>query len=130
MVNVKTALASARKDGTENTAHSVSTQIAIFISILSTLFLSHTTFFPSQLTAGCENGCSRHGQCTLENGEYRCDCIEGWAGSDCSTPLEMNCNDGIDNDKGKHHILHYIDTVDTSSHRLSLAMKRCFVDLN
>jgi hypothetical protein len=60
------------------------------------------------LTAGCENGCSRHGQCTLENGEYRCDCIEGWAGSDCSTPLEMNCNDGIDNDKGKHYILHYI----------------------
>lgn len=52
-------------------------------------------------TAGCENGCSRHGQCTLDDGEYRCDCIEGWAGSDCSIPLEMNCNDNIDNDKGK-----------------------------
>ncbi|EDV95471.1 GH17559 [Drosophila grimshawi] len=47
---------------------------------------------------GCENGCSRHGQCTLENGEYRCDCIDGWAGSDCSIALEMNCKDNIDND--------------------------------
>lgn len=51
--------------------------------------------------AGCENGCSRHGQCTLENGEYRCDCIEGWAGTDCSIALEMNCKDNIDNDGGK-----------------------------
>lgn len=66
-------------------------------------FLSQFHFLFFFLTAGCENGCSRHGQCTLEDGEYRCDCIEGWAGSDCSTPLEMNCNDGIDNDKGKHH---------------------------
>lgn len=57
------------------------------------------------VTAGCENGCSRHGQCSLDDGEYRCDCIEGWAGSDCSIPLEMNCNDNIDNDKGKIIIL-------------------------
>ncbi|KAG5682597.1 hypothetical protein PVAND_011940 [Polypedilum vanderplanki] len=48
---------------------------------------------------GCENGCSRHGQCTLEDGEYRCNCIEGWAGSDCSITLEMVCDDGVDNDE-------------------------------
>lgn len=52
-------------------------------------------------TAGCENGCSRHGQCTLEDGEYHCNCIDGWAGSDCSIPLEMICDDGVDNDEGK-----------------------------
>lgn len=51
--------------------------------------------------AGCENGCSRNGQCTLEDGEYRCVCIEGWAGSDCSIPLETNCKDNVDNDNGK-----------------------------
>lgn len=51
-------------------------------------------------TAGCENGCTRHGQCTLEDGEYHCKCIEGWAGSDCSIQLEMNCTDNIDNDHG------------------------------
>lgn len=59
--------------------------------------------------AGCENGCSRHGQCTLEDGEYKCVCIEGWAGSDCSLALEMKCDDNIDNDHGKYtckvHIL-------------------------
>lgn len=51
--------------------------------------------------AGCENGCSRHGQCALEDGEYKCVCIDGWSGSDCSIQLEMNCNDNIDNDHGK-----------------------------
>lgn len=53
------------------------------------------------LSAGCENGCSRHGQCTLEDGEYKCVCIEGWAGSDCSLALEMDCNDNVDNDHGE-----------------------------
>jgi len=28
-------------------------------------------------------------------------CIDGWAGSDCSIPLEMTCNDGNDNDEGE-----------------------------
>lgn len=51
--------------------------------------------------AGCENGCSRHGQCTLEDGEYKCVCIDGWAGLDCSIALETNCNDNVDNDHGK-----------------------------
>lgn len=55
--------------------------------------------------AGCENACSRHGQCTLNNGEYSCMCIEGWAGKDCSIALEMDCNDNIDNDHGKKYIL-------------------------
>lgn len=70
------------------------------LSSILILPLSSSSFlYP---TAGCENGCSRHGQCTLENGEYRCDCIEGWAGSDCSIALEMNCKDNIDNDGGKY----------------------------
>lgn len=59
------------------------------------------------ITAGCENGCSRHGQCTLENGEYRCDCIEGWAGTDCSIALEMDCKDNIDNDGGKLKYIYF-----------------------
>lgn len=36
----------------------------------------------------------------MEEGSYLCVCIQGWAGSDCSIPLEMNCNDDIDNDHG------------------------------
>jgi hypothetical protein len=92
--SARMALVSARKDGMENTAHCVG-----FQSLFSTRHYHNIIRF--FLTAGCENGCSRHGQCTLDNGEYRCDCIEGWAGSDCSIPLEMNCNDNIDNDKGK-----------------------------
>lgn len=51
--------------------------------------------------AGCVNGCSRHGQCTMEDGEYKCICVEGWAGNDCSIALEMSCKDNIDNDNGK-----------------------------
>ena len=37
----------------------------------------------------------------MEEGEYKCVCIEGWAGSDCSIPLEMNCKDNKDNDDGE-----------------------------
>lgn len=55
------------------------------------------SYFP----AGCENGCSGHGQCTLEEGLYKCVCIKGWAGSDCSIPLEMECDDDVDNDHGR-----------------------------
>lgn len=53
------------------------------------------------VAAGCENGCSGHGQCMLEEGLYKCVCIQGWAGSDCSIPLEQDCQDDIDNDHGK-----------------------------
>lgn len=52
-------------------------------------------------TAGCENGCTRHGLCTLQDGEYSCECSTGWAGRDCSIRLEMECNDFVDNDQGK-----------------------------
>lgn len=58
--------------------------------------------------AGCENGCSGHGQCTLEEGLYKCVCIQGWAGSDCSIPLEQECHDDIDNDHGKLYLYLYI----------------------
>lgn len=75
------------------------------IYYLSSILILFLLLF-STLPAGCENGCSRHGQCTLENGEYRCDCIEGWAGSDCSIALEMNCKDNIDNDGGKYQSTH------------------------
>lgn len=61
--------------------------------------------------AGCENGCSRHGQCTLEDGEYRCVCIEGWAGTDCSIALEMSCKDNTDNDNGKWETLHLLHNI-------------------
>jgi hypothetical protein len=50
--------------------------------------------------AGCKSACNRHGTCTLEDGEYRCVCSDGWAGLDCSIRLEMECNDDIDNDEG------------------------------
>lgn len=53
------------------------------------------------ITAGCENGCSGHGQCTLEEGLYKCVCIQGWAGTDCSIPLEQECHDDLDNDHGE-----------------------------
>lgn len=51
--------------------------------------------------AGCPNSCSRHGQCLLEDGVYRCSCADGWAGTDCSIALEMSCSDNEDNDEGR-----------------------------
>lgn len=95
MDNVKMDLVFARKDGTANIVHCVS----IFWRLNSFYNLTHLIL---NSTAGCENGCSRHGQCTLEDGEYRCNCIEGWAGFDCSIALEMSCNDTIDNDHGTY----------------------------
>lgn len=72
--------------------------IHCFLHFLFFTYFSHSLL----ITAGCENGCSRNGQCTLEDGEYRCECNQGWAGSDCSIPLEMNCKDNIDNDNGEY----------------------------
>lgn len=60
------------------------------------VFNSFTIF----LSAGCPNGCSRHGQCLLEDGVYRCSCADGWAGMDCSIALELSCSDNEDNDEG------------------------------
>ena len=34
-------------------------------------------------------------------GDRRCVCSASWDGDDCSTRLETNCADGIDNDKGE-----------------------------
>lgn len=59
--------------------------------------------FEQMLLAGCVNSCNRHGSCVLEEGEYHCQCNDGWAGIDCSVRLEMECNDELDNDQGKRH---------------------------
>ena len=31
---------------------------------------------------------------------FECRCYDGWDGIDCSLPLEKDCKDGKDNDKG------------------------------
>lgn len=50
---------------------------------------------------GCPGGCSGHGQCGVHSeGAWECRCYDGWDGKDCSVPMEQNCNDGKDNDKG------------------------------
>lgn len=46
------------------------------------------------------NRCSGNGICTTTNGEYQCSCSDGWMGPDCSVPLETNCSDEEDNDRG------------------------------
>lgn len=79
--------------------------LSVFHYLTFVCFFSIFFFFIEFPEAGCENGCSRHGQCTLEDGEYKCVCIEGWSGPDCSIQLEMNCNDNIDNDHGKFIVL-------------------------
>lgn len=54
---------------------------------------------------GCPGGCTNHGQCRV-NGEglWECRCYDGWDGVDCAVPLEQNCDDNKDNDKGNHYI--------------------------
>lgn len=32
---------------------------------------------------------------------YTCVCKDGWEGKNCAVRLEMECNDEIDNDRGK-----------------------------
>lgn len=45
--------------------------------------------------------CSNHGQCRVTPEQlFECRCYDGWDGSDCSVPLEKDCKDGKDNDKG------------------------------
>jgi hypothetical protein len=47
--------------------------------------------------------CSSHGQCRVGGeGLFECRCNDGWDGIDCSLPLEKDCKDGKDNDKGKN----------------------------
>jgi EGF-like domain len=48
------------------------------------------------------SSCSGHGQCRVGGeGFFECRCNDGWDGSDCSLPLEKDCKDGKDNDKGR-----------------------------
>lgn len=50
---------------------------------------------------GCPSGCSAHGQCRVSGeGLWECRCYDGWDGGDCAVPLEQNCADNKDNDKG------------------------------
>ena len=37
----------------------------------------------------------------FQNGEWSCECQEGWEGDDCSVRLERYCDDGKDDDQGK-----------------------------
>lgn len=49
---------------------------------------------------GCPRDCSKRGQCkSTEGGGWSCRCDKGWEGLDCSIPLELECDDGKDNDK-------------------------------
>jgi EGF-like domain len=50
--------------------------------------------------------CSNHGQCRVTPEQlFECRCYDGWDGPDCSVPLEKDCKDGKDNDKGKNKFL-------------------------
>lgn len=55
---------------------------------------------------GCPNECSKRGQCKSSPSPdgggaptWSCRCDKGWEGSDCSIQLEMECDDGKDNDR-------------------------------
>lgn len=49
----------------------------------------------------CSPRCSNHGQCRVTGeAQWECRCYEGWDGPDCGVPLEQNCADNKDNDKG------------------------------
>ena len=50
---------------------------------------------------GCPRDCTKRGQCKSSEGGagWSCRCDNGWEGPDCSIPLEMECEDGKDNDK-------------------------------
>lgn len=51
------------------------------------------------LADGCPDGCHSHGQCVRDGERWRCACLAGWAGRDCSVPQETQCSDKADNDK-------------------------------
>ncbi|XP_040063442.2 teneurin-m [Ixodes scapularis] len=48
---------------------------------------------------GCPEGCNNHGQCVRDGEAWRCNCLPGWAGPDCSVAQETKCTDKIDNDE-------------------------------
>lgn len=61
---------------------------------------------------GCPRECSKHGQCKqassasssasssllVDAGGWSCRCEKGWEGIDCNVALELDCDDGRDND--------------------------------
>ncbi|EGT52268.1 hypothetical protein CAEBREN_21863 [Caenorhabditis brenneri] len=49
---------------------------------------------------GCPNQCSGKGECVMDrrSSEWSCRCQAGSTGIDCSIPVEMHCDDGLDND--------------------------------
>lgn len=52
----------------------------------------------------CPKACSSNGICeksTSQYTKYQCLCDQGWTGQACDVPIEMFCNDDIDNDNGK-----------------------------
>lgn len=53
---------------------------------------------------GCPNNCHGNGDCQKSEEEWSCHCNDDWDGNDCSIPVEKDCDDGIDNDKGLYCI--------------------------
>lgn len=60
------------------------------------------------LLNGCPNQCNQRGQCikldsnsSNQQPEWRCQCQPGSTGEDCGQLVERQCDDGIDNDRGK-----------------------------
>lgn len=52
----------------------------------------------------CPKGCSSNGVCEKSVNQYtryQCVCSKGWSGQACDIPIELYCNDDIDNDNGK-----------------------------
>lgn len=58
------------------------------------------------LVAGCISACNRQGSCVMFDGDYQCQCSDGWAGADCSVRLEVECSDEEDNDEGR--LYHFV----------------------
>jgi hypothetical protein len=95
MDSAKTELVSALLAGMENTAHSKDVREG---KLLYKKMLKHLT------NSICFNSCSSHGQCRVGGeGLFECRCNDGWDGIDCSLPLEKDCKDAKDNDKGQYY---------------------------
>ncbi|VDK46754.1 unnamed protein product [Anisakis simplex] len=47
---------------------------------------------------GCPNNCNNNGECKMFNDEWKCGCDSSHFGDDCLLPIEIDCDDGIDND--------------------------------
>lgn len=67
---------------------------------LENISINLNNYLPLSHLDGCPQNCHQNGRCYSEDGEYRCECEQGWAGYDCSIQLETNCSDEVDNDHG------------------------------